>query len=48
MSFFWLSPFFRETGVGNLDPDIVIPVLFTNYVANRDAAFEAILADLDL
>jgi hypothetical protein len=40
---FWLSPFFRESGVGHLDPDISVPLNFRDYVQNRDAALEAAL-----
>lgn len=43
---FWLSPFFREEGVSDLEPDIPVPLDFGDYVANRDAALEAIYADV--
>ena len=43
---FWLSPFFREEGVGDLEPDIPVPMNFSDYIANRDAALEAIYADV--
>ena len=42
---FVLSPFFRTEGVGDLEPHIAIPVNFADYVSNRDAALDAILAD---
>ncbi len=41
---FWLSPFFRERGVGHLDPDLPVALNFRDYVQNRDAALEAVLA----
>jgi hypothetical protein len=43
---FVLSPFFRAEGVGDLEPHIEIPVNFADYVNNRDAALDAILADI--
>ena len=43
---FVLSPFFRTEGVGDLEPHIEIPVNFADYVNNRDAALDAILADI--
>ena len=42
---FWLSPFFRTEGVGDLEPDVRIPMNFSDYVANRDAAMEYILEE---
>jgi hypothetical protein len=44
---FWLAPFFREPGVGNLDPDIPVAMNFRDYVLNRDAALAAVLADFN-
>lgn len=43
---FWLSPFFRETGVGDLTPDIAVPMNFRDYVSNHDAALEAVYTDV--
>jgi hypothetical protein len=42
---FWFSPFFREEGVGDLDPHIVVPTNFADYVSNRDAVLDEILAE---
>jgi hypothetical protein len=42
---FWLSPFFRERGVGSVEPDIPVALTFADYVRNRDAALEAAVAD---
>jgi hypothetical protein len=43
---FVLSPFFRTAGVGDLDPDVVIPTNFADYASNRDPAMETILAEV--
>ena len=43
---FWLSPFFRRDGVGDLEPDVYIPLNFRDYVSNRDAAMDAILLEM--
>ena len=43
---FVFSPFFRTEGVGDLEPHIPIPVSFADYASNRDAALDAILADV--
>jgi hypothetical protein len=41
-----LSPFFRTEGVGDLDPDVVIPTNFADYAGNRDPVMETILAEV--
>jgi hypothetical protein len=43
---FWLSPFFRKDGVGDLEPDLPVGMNFSDYAENRDAALEAVLADV--
>lgn len=43
---FWLSPFFRKEGVGDLEPDIAVAINFSDYVMHRDAALEAIYVEL--
>lgn len=43
---FWLSPFFKSEGVGDLDPHIVVHTNFASYAANRDAVMDAILAEV--
>jgi hypothetical protein len=43
---FWLSPFFRRAGVGDLEPDLRIPMNFRDYVNNRDAMLDAILLEV--
>lgn len=43
---FILSPFFRTEGVGDLDPDVVIPTNFADYAGNRDPVMETILAEV--
>ena len=40
---FWMSPFFRREGVGNLDPDIPVSLSFWDYVEGRDPVMEMIL-----
>jgi len=42
---FWLSPFFRRDGVGHLQPDIAISTRFQDYVSNRDAVLDTVLAE---
>jgi hypothetical protein len=42
---FWFSPFFREDGVGDLQPHIGIALNFADYVDGRDAVMETILAE---
>jgi len=42
---FWFSPFFLTDGVGDLEPDILIPTNFRDYVDNRDAMMDAILEE---
>ena len=42
---FWFSPFFREDGVGDLDPHISIGLNFADYSNGRDAVMETILAE---
>lgn len=37
---FWMSPFFRESGVGNLDPVKLIPLRYREYSKNTDPVFE--------
>ncbi len=44
---FVLSPFFRTEGVGDLDPDVVIPTSFADYASNRDPVLETILAEVE-
>ncbi|MCG6871699.1 MAG: S41 family peptidase [Gammaproteobacteria bacterium] len=43
---FWLSPFFRKPGVDDLQPDLPVALNFRDYVLGRDAALEAVLADV--
>jgi len=43
---FWLSPFFRTEGVGDLNPHIRVPTNFAHYVNNRDAVMDTILAEV--
>jgi len=43
---FWLSPFFRNDGVGDLEPDLHIPMNFGDYVNNRDGVMDAILLEI--
>lgn len=42
---FWLSPFFRNPGIGDLDPDIPVAMNFSDYVNGKDAFLEAALSD---
>jgi hypothetical protein len=42
---FWLSPFFRRDGVGDLDPHVLVPTNFSHYKDNRDAVVDTILAE---
>jgi hypothetical protein len=42
---FWLSPFFRTEGVGDLEPNVRVPMNFSDYASNRDAVMEFILTD---
>jgi len=43
---FWFSPFFRTDGVGDLNPQVVIPMNFADYASNRDAVMDTILAEV--
>jgi hypothetical protein len=43
---FWLSPFFRTEGVGDIEPDVHIPMNFRDYAQNRDAALDFILREI--
>ena len=43
---FWFSPYFLREGVGDLDPHVVIPTNFADYVNNRDAVLDTILAEV--
>ena len=43
---FWLSPFFRREGVGDLDPHVLIRTNFADYADNRDAVMDTILAEV--
>jgi hypothetical protein len=43
---FVLSPFFLTGGVSELDPDIVIPTNFADYVGNRDPVLNTIVAEV--
>ena len=45
---FWMSPYFRKTGVPTLDPDIDAPIRYGDYVAGRDAALEAAVLDFKM
>jgi hypothetical protein len=42
---FWLSPFFREAGVGNLNPHKLIPLQYRDYSKNTDPVFEYAVQD---
>ena len=44
---FVFSPFFRTEGVRDLDPHIVIPTSFADYVSNRDPVLDAILSEVN-
>ena len=43
---FWFSPYFLREGVGDLDPHVLIRTNYADYVKNRDAAMETILAEV--
>ncbi len=42
---FWLSPFFREAGVGNLNPHKLIPLRYSDYSRNTDPVFDYAVQD---
>jgi hypothetical protein len=42
---FWLSPYFRHPGVGDLDPDIPVVTTFDDYARGHDPLVAAALAD---
>ena len=42
---FWLSPFFRDEGVGNLNPNKLIPLRYSDYAKNIDPVFEYALQE---
>lgn len=44
---FVFSPFFRSEGVSDLEPHIVIPTNFVDYLGNRDAALDTIIAEVN-
>jgi hypothetical protein len=44
---FWLSPFFRKSGVGTIDPDVYVPVFFSDYEARKDPVFEACITNFN-
>jgi hypothetical protein len=43
---FWFSPYFREAGVGDLEPHVLIPMNFADYANNRDAVLDAVMAEV--
>ena len=43
---FWFSPYFMREGVGDLEPHVLIRTNFADYVSNRDAIMDFILAEV--